>query len=111
MMSSPSDFTHRVYGVSFSVLNLLASSSETSAFFLAISAIEFPYACGRHCILMKNASQRVKNKDLSYACGCGHACESAHVHVHAHGNAHLSAHDRARGGAGAAAAVDPAGLR
>jgi hypothetical protein len=28
-----------VYGVSFSVLNLLASSSETSAFFLAVSAI------------------------------------------------------------------------
>src|SRR5580658_9036080 len=32
MMSRPSAFTQRVYGVSFSVLNLLASSSETTAF-------------------------------------------------------------------------------
>ena len=32
MISSPSAFTQRVYGVSFSVLNLFANSSETTAF-------------------------------------------------------------------------------
>src|ERR1700689_4594676 len=32
MISRPSAFTQRVYGVSFSVLNLLARSSETTAF-------------------------------------------------------------------------------
>src|ERR1700733_4479842 len=31
-ISRPSAFTQRVYGVSFSVLNLLARSSETTAF-------------------------------------------------------------------------------
>src|SRR5580700_10073024 len=45
MMSRPSAFTQRVYGVSFSVLNLLASSSETMAF-LAI-LLSLPQPCFR----------------------------------------------------------------
>src|SRR5215472_5382066 len=64
MISSPSAFTHRVYGVSFSVVNLLASASETSAFFLAISAIGHPYACAGPRILTKNVGQRLRTKKI-----------------------------------------------
>src|SRR5690349_1316693 len=46
-ISRPSDFTQRVYGVSFSVANFFAISSETLASFIPVpSAIVVPFALG-----------------------------------------------------------------
>src|ERR1700758_4845201 len=64
MISSPSALTHRVYGVSFSVLNLLASSSETSAFFLAVSAIRHSYTYAVQRILTKKRAQSSRTKKV-----------------------------------------------
>src|SRR5258705_5797475 len=45
MMSSPSDRTHRVYGVSFSVANFRARSSETRASFAMAGSAGRRRAC------------------------------------------------------------------
>src|SRR5215472_17910443 len=58
MISRPSVLTHRVYGVSFSVLNLLASSSETSALFFAVSAIRYSLY-----VLIQNRADCLQNPD------------------------------------------------
>src|SRR5215469_13913261 len=98
MISRPSALTQRVYGVSFSVLNLLASSSETSALFLAVSAI-------RHSSTYVDLKSRIACDAHARGCTRGHGRARGNVHAHAH------AHDHARGGAGAGAALDRAGLR
>src|SRR5580700_9992955 len=81
MMSRPSAFTQRVYGVSFSVLNLLARSSETTAF-LAIRLSISTRSSARVTVGFPASLDRALSRSLGCpGCADCHAFFRPHAYV------------------------------